>query len=134
MVYLTRVEHFNAAHKLFNPNWSDEKNFEMFGVCANKNWHGHNYELHVTVKGEPDPETGFIIDVKKLGEIIRETIILQLDHRNLNLDVPFMSGKMASTEVLVREIWHQLKPYIQGCELHQLRLYETPRIYADYFG
>ena len=85
MIYLTRVEHFNAAHKLYNPEWSAEKNHEVFGVCANEYWHGHNYELHVTVKGEPEEQTGFIMDVKKLGVIIREKVIAQLDHKNLTM-------------------------------------------------
>jgi 6-pyruvoyltetrahydropterin/6-carboxytetrahydropterin synthase len=134
MLYLTRVEHFNAAHKLFNPAWSHAKNEEVFGVCANENWHGHNYEIHVTVKGEPDPGTGFIIDAKRLGELIKEQVIDKVDHRNLNLDVDFMQGKMCSTEVFVREIWKQLEPHITGGKLHQVRLYETPRIYVDYFG
>jgi 6-pyruvoyltetrahydropterin/6-carboxytetrahydropterin synthase len=134
MVYLTRVEHFNAAHKLYNPAWSREKNDEVFGKCANDNWHGHNYEIHVTVKGEPDPETGFIVDVKKLSGIIKEQVLDKVDHRNLNLDVDFMQGKLCSTEVFVREIWKQLEPHIRGGRLHQIRLYETPRIYVDYFG
>ena len=134
MVYLTRVEHFNAAHKLYNPDWSREKNDEVFGKCANDNWHGHNYEIHVTVKGEPDPETGFIIDVKRLSHIIKDHLLDKVDHRNLNLDVDFMQGKMCSTEVFVKEIWKQLEPHISGGRLHQIRLYETPRIYVDYFG
>jgi 6-pyruvoyltetrahydropterin/6-carboxytetrahydropterin synthase len=134
MVYLTRVEHFNAAHKLYNPHWSVEKNEEVFGKCANDNWHGHNYEIHVTVKGEPDPDTGFIMDVKKLSQVIKEHVLDQVDHRNLNLDVPFMQGKLASTENFIREIWNQLAPHIAGGKLHQIRLYETPRIYVDYFG
>jgi 6-pyruvoyltetrahydropterin/6-carboxytetrahydropterin synthase len=134
MVYLTRVEHFNAAHKLFNPHWSREQNEEVFGKCANENWHGHNFEIHVTVKGEPDPNTGFIIDIKKLSILIKEHVLDQVDHKNLNLDVPFMMGKMCSTEVFVKEIWKQLAPHIYGGKLHQIRLYETPRIYVDYFG
>ncbi|MFN5986564.1 MAG: 6-carboxytetrahydropterin synthase, partial [Chitinophagaceae bacterium] len=107
MVYLTRVEHFNAAHKLAHPNWSKEKNEEVFGVCANENWHGHNYELLVTIKGEPDAETGFLFDVKKLSTIIKHYVIDELDHKNLNLDVPFMAGKMCSTENLAIAIWQQ---------------------------
>ena len=87
MVYLTRIEHFNAAHKLFNPAWSVEKNEAVFGKCANENWHGHNYELYVTVKGKPNADTGFVMDVKKLSEMIKERVLEKLDHRNLNLDV-----------------------------------------------
>ncbi|HMP94129.1 MAG TPA: 6-carboxytetrahydropterin synthase [Phnomibacter sp.] len=134
MVYLTRVEHFNAAHKLYNPHWTPAQNEAAFGKCANENWHGHNYEIHVTVKGNPHPDTGFIVDVKKLSELIKLHILDQVDHKNLNLDVPFMAGKMCSTEVFVKEIWHQLAPHLQGVQLHQIRLYETPRIYVDYYG
>lgn len=135
MVYLTRLEHFNAAHKLANPNWSKEKNEEVFGVCANENWHGHNFDLYVTVKGKPNPDTGFLYDVKKLSAIIREKIINQLDHKNLNIDVPFMQGKMCSTENLVVGIWEQLEPHIPSeVTLHCIKLYETPRIYVEYFG
>src|SRR6187401_3515352 len=94
MVYITRIEHFNAAHKLYNPGWSREKNHEVFGKCANENWHGHNFELYVTIKGDPDPETGFIFDAKKLGGLINERVIEKLDHRNLNVDVDFMKGKL----------------------------------------
>ena len=135
MVYLTRVEHFNAAHKLANPNWSKEKNEEVFGVCANENWHGHNYELLVTIKGHPHPETGFLFDVKKLSMLIKQFIIDELDHKNLNIDVPFMQGKLCSTENLAIAIWEQLVPHIpQEVELHCIKLYETPRIYVEYFG
>ena len=135
MVYLTRAEHFNAAHKLYNPSWSKEKNDEVFGKCANDNWHGHNYELFVTVKGEPDPDTGFLVDAKKLSTIINLHVIEKLDHRNLNLDVDFMQGKMCSSENLVIEIWSQLQPNLPAnVQLHCIKLYETPRIYVEYFG
>jgi 6-pyruvoyltetrahydropterin/6-carboxytetrahydropterin synthase len=135
MVYLTRVEHFNAAHKLYNPSWSPEKNEEVFGKCANENWHGHNYELYVTVKGAPDPETGFVFDVKRLSNIIREHVIEKVDHRNLNVDVDFMKDKMCSTENLSIEIWKQLAPQLpSGIRLHCIKLYETPRIFVEYFG
>lgn len=135
MVYLTRSEHFNAAHRLFNPNWSYEQNEEVFGKCANENWHGHNYELLVTVRGNPNPDTGFVFDVKKLSLLIREHIVDQLDHRNLNVDVPFMQGKMCSTENLVTACWKELQPHLpEGVFLHCIRLYETPRIYVEYYG
>ena len=98
MIYVSRKEHFNAAHKLWNPNWSDAKNFEVFGPCANVNWHGHNFQLFVTVKGVPDENTGFVMNLKTLSQILKEKVIEPLDHKNLNLDVPFFSGKMASTE------------------------------------
>lgn len=137
MVYLSRLEHFNAAHKLYNPNWSEEKNKEVFGPCSNENWHGHNYELIVTVKGQPDAETGFVIDLKKLSILIREQIINQVDHKNLNLDVPFMYGKLASTENLVIAFWQILEPLIgtiSAARLHCLKLYETPRNFVEYYG
>ena len=135
MVYLTRLEHFNAAHKLYNPKWSREKNEEVFGKCANENWHGHNYELLVTVKGNPDPDTGFLFDVKKLSNIIKERVTDKLDHKNLNVDVDFMNGQMCSTENLAIAIWQQLEPHIAApVKLHCIKLYETPRIYVEYFG
>ncbi len=135
MVYLTRKEHFNAAHKLYNPAWTAEKNNEVFGACANENWHGHNYELWVTIKGDPAPDTGFIFDVKKLSRLIREQIIEKLDHRNLNLDVDFMQGQLCSTENLAVGIWNELKKILpDGVMLHCVKLYETPRIFAEYYG
>ena len=135
MVYLTRQEHFNAAHKLYNPAWSREKNEEVFGKCANENWHGHNYDLYVTVKGTPDLNTGFLFDVKQLSTIIRQEVTEKLDHKNLNLDVAFMRGKMCSTENLAIEIWKQLEPHLPSTiRLHCIKLYETPRIYIEYFG
>jgi 6-pyruvoyltetrahydropterin/6-carboxytetrahydropterin synthase len=135
MVYLTRVEHFNAAHKLYNPSWSKEKNEEVFGKCANENWHGHNYELFVTIKGQPDSNTGFLFDAKQLSRIVNQYVIDKLDHKNLNVDVPFMQGKMCSTENLAVAIWQQLEPHLPDTvQLHCIRLMETPRIYVEYFG
>jgi len=135
MVYLTRIEHFNAAHKLYNPNWSKEKNDEVFGKCANENWHGHNFELFVTIKGEPDPESGFIFDAKKLGRLINEKVIEKLDHRNLNVDVDFMKGKLCSIENLVMGIWKELEPYFPPpVQLHCLKLVETAKIFVEYYG
>ena len=135
MVYITRIEHFNAAHKLFNPNWSKEKNENVFGKCANENWHGHNFVLHVTVKGIPNEETGFVFDAKKLSEIIKEHVTDILDHKNLNVEVPFMKDKLCSIENLVLGIWHQLVNHIPaGANLHTLKLYETDKIYVEYFG
>jgi 6-pyruvoyltetrahydropterin/6-carboxytetrahydropterin synthase len=136
MIYLTRRERFNAAHKLHRPEWSDEKNREVFGKCANSNWHGHNFDLYVTVKGEPNPVTGFIIDLKQLSKMIQEHITEALDHKNLNLDVPFMQGIMPSTENLAREIWNILAPLIaaEGCALHAIKLYETENNYVEYYG
>ncbi|WP_324676801.1 6-pyruvoyl trahydropterin synthase family protein [Hymenobacter sp. GOD-10R] len=137
MIYVSRQEHFNAAHKLYNPTWSDERNREVFGPCANVNWHGHNYELIVTVKGQPDPDTGFVVDLKQLSKIIRKHIIDQVDHKNLNLDVPFMQGKLASTENLAVAFWQILQhelPNISAAQLHCIKLYETPRNFVEYYG
>lgn len=134
MVYLTRREHFNAAHKLLNPKWSEEKNNEVFGKCANKNWHGHNFELFVTVKGNPNIDTGFIMNAKELSDIIKREVCDKLDHKNLNIDVDFMQGKMTSTENLALEIWRILTQHIKGCELHCVKLYETENIFVEYYG
>ena len=135
MVFLTRIEHFNAAHKLYNPSWTREKNEEVFGVCANENWHGHNYELYVTIKGDTETETGFLFDVKKLSGIIREQVIEKLDHKNLNVEVDFLKGKMCSSENLTIGIWHLLIGCLpESVQLHSVKLYETPRIYVEYFG
>ena len=139
MVYLSRREHFNAAHKLSNPKWSEEKNREMFGPCANENWHGHNFELIVTVKGKPDPDTGFIVDLKKLSTLIRTEIIAKVDHKNLNMDVDFMADKMASTENLAMEFFRILAPHVlrisdNNAQLHSIKLYETPRNFVEYLG
>lgn len=135
MIYLTRVENFNAAHKLSNPAWSKEKNQEVFGKCANDNWHGHNYELHVTIKGTPDKETGFVFNAKTLGDIIKDEIVEKIDHRNLNLDVEFMAGKFTSAENLAIAIWDELaKNLPPEVQLHCIKLYETPRIYVEYYG
>lgn len=135
MVYLTRIEHFNAAHKLYNPNWSKEKNNEVFGKCANENWHGHNFELFVTIKGDPDPDTGFIFDAKKLGALVKDKVVDKLDHRNLNIDVDFMKDKLCSIENLVVGIWNELEPHIPpSIQLHCLKLVETAKIYVEYYG
>ncbi|MCS6823149.1 MAG: 6-carboxytetrahydropterin synthase [Cytophagaceae bacterium] len=135
MIFLSRKEHFNAAHKLYNPSWTEEKNKEVFGPCANPNGHGHNYELIVTLCGTPDPDTGFIFDLKKLSTLIREKVIEKVDHKNLNMDVDFMQGKMASTEVLAYEIFNILKKEIElqcsNAELYKITLYETPRNFVE---
>lgn len=136
VVYVTRREHFNAAHKLWNDDWSEEKNMEVFGKCANPNWHGHNFNLFVTVKGAPREDTGFVMDLKLLSQMIKEFVIEPLDHKNLNLDVPFMQGIKASTENLVITIWDQLEPQLEkeGVQLHSLKLWETENNYVEYFG
>ena len=115
---------------------SKERNLEVFGKCANPNWHGHNYELHVTIKGVPSEETGYCMDLKDLRDIIKAHVEDPLDHRNLNLDVPWMKGVKTSTENLIIAIWEQLEGPINvgSCRLHHLRLYETENNYADYYG
>jgi 6-pyruvoyltetrahydropterin/6-carboxytetrahydropterin synthase len=134
-VYLTRRERFNAAHKLWVKAWSSKKNKAMFGKCANKNYHGHNYELFVTVKGTPDPVTGFVMDVKKLSVLIKREVIEHLDHTNLNKDVKFIpKGTQPTTENLVIIIWDLITPHLEGCTLHSVKLCETENIYAEYFG
>jgi 6-pyruvoyltetrahydropterin/6-carboxytetrahydropterin synthase len=135
MVYLTRLEHFNAAHKLYNPGWSKEQNDEVFGECANENWHGHNFDLYVTIKGEVDKDSGFLMDAKRLSKLIKEHVIEKLDHKNLNIDVDFLRDKMCSTENLAIAIWEQLRPHLpRNAQLHRIKLYETQRIYVEYFG
>jgi 6-pyruvoyltetrahydropterin/6-carboxytetrahydropterin synthase len=136
LVYVTRRERFNAAHKLWNANWSDEKNAEVFGKCANPNWHGHNYEVFVTVKGVPHMDTGYCVDLKQLSRLIENKVIQHLDHKNINLDVDFMRGRMASSEMLVIAIWDQLEMEIRalGVDLHAVKLYETENNIAEYFG
>ena len=136
MIYITRRERFNAAHKLYREDWSEEKNASVFGKCSNRNWHGHNYELFVTIKGNPNPETGFVIDLKDLKQIIRSEVTDRLDHKNINLDVSFMKDKMASTEVLAMTIFNQLKPSIEakGVQLHSVKLCETENNSVEYLG
>ena len=135
-VYIIRKEHFNAAHKLWREEWSAEKNEEVFGKCSNKNWHGHNFNLFVTVKGIPNPETGFVIDLKTLSKIIKRDVIEALDHKNLNLDVPFLQGMLPSTENLIIQIWEILEKSIQveGGILAKLRLEETENNSVEYYG
>ncbi|MEQ8908026.1 MAG: 6-carboxytetrahydropterin synthase [Vicingaceae bacterium] len=136
MVHITRRERFSAAHKLAKPDWSDEKNMEVFGKCSNPNWHGHNYELWVTVKGAPEPSTGFVVDLSDLGNLIKENVIQKVDHKNMNIDVDFMQGKMSSTENIAIAIWNQLEKPVaaMGASLHCVKLQETENNYVEYFG
>lgn len=113
MMYITRKERFNAAHRLYREDYSDEKNMEVLGKYSNPNWHGHNYDLYVTVKGKVNPETGFVINLKQLSRIIKDHVIEKLDHKNINLEVDFMSGKLASTENIALSIWDELKDPIR---------------------
>jgi len=135
-VYITRRENFNAAHKLWQENWSEAKNIAVFGKCSNHNWHGHNFTIYVTVKGKPNPETGFVINLKDLSDIIKEEVIEPLDHKNLNLDVPFLEGILASTENVVIKIWERIEqPIIKaGGELAKIKLVETENNYVEYYG
>ena len=136
MVHITRRERFSAAHMLCRDEWSDEKNLQVFGKCSNPNWHGHNYVLYVTVKGEPSSETGFVANLSEIGKIIKEKVLKHVDHKNLNVDVPFMKGKLSSTENLAIAIWEQLEPEIEkiGCNLHCVKLQETENNYVEYYG
>ena len=136
MIFITRREHFNAAHRLFRPDYDDAKNLEVFGKCSNPNWHGHNYELLVTVKGEVNPETGFLMNLKELSRLINIFVLDKLDHKNINLEVDFMEGRLASTENLAIAIWEQLEHPIKdaGAQLHRIMLYETERNFVEYYG
>ena len=136
MIHITRRELFCAAHMLRNENWDDKKNLEVFGKCSNPNWHGHNFELFVTVKGEVNPLTGFVINLMELSNLIEKKVIQKIDHKNINLDVDFMAGKMASTEVLAIAIWEQLEAGVLelGGILHCVKLQETENNFVEYYG
>jgi len=136
MVYITRKEHFSAAHRLFLPGLTDEENFELFGKCANQNWHGHNYNLFVTVKGEPDPATGLVIHLRHVSKLIDELILKKVDHRNLNLEVDFLSGKVPTSENVAAGIWHQLADEVTkiGGSLHCIRLEQSENNIIEYYG
>ncbi len=136
MVFITRRERFSAAHRLYNPSASDEENERIYGLCANPNWHGHNYVLWVTIGGEVNPDTGYMVDLKLLGNIIKEQVISKLDHRNINLEVDFMKGQFISTENLAMGIWGELEPHIRelGVKLHSVKLQETENNSVEYFG
>ena len=136
MIYITRKEHFNAAHRLFRADYDDARNMEVFGKCSNPNWHGHNYELFVTIKGPVNPETGFLINLKELSKIINQFVVDKLDHKNVNLEVDFMAGKLASSENLAIAIWDQLDNPVKeaGALLHCIKLFETERNFVEYYG
>ena len=133
-VYVTRRASFNAAHRLHNPDKSDEWNRRVFGKCNNPNWHGHNYVLEVTVVGEPDPETGYVLDLAELRQILHERIISRVDHSNLNLDVDFLEGVLPSTENVVVAFWRQIEHVLPAGRLHVVRLFETDNNVAEYRG
>lgn len=136
MMYLTRRERFCAAHRLFRPDWSDEKNKKVFGGCSNPNWHGHNYQLYVTVKGKVDEGTGFVINLKILSQILNEKVISKLDHANINLDVDFMEGKLSTTENLALGIWNEIYDELKshGATLHCVKIIETENNIIEYYG
>ena len=136
MIYLTRRERFSAAHRMFRQDWTDDKNMEVFGKCSNPKWHGHNYELFVTIRGELSDNNGFVINISTLKQIILERVIQKLDHKNINLEVDFMAGKIATTENLAIAIWEELKPHIEkeGATLHCVRICETENNSIEYYG
>ena len=133
-VFITRQVHFNSAHRLYNPTKSLAWNQKQYGLCTNPHWHGHNYVLEVTLKGQPDPETAYIMDLAQLKRILHEAVVDKCDHRNLNDEVDFLRGIIPSTENLVIAFWQEIAPYIKRGQLHCVRLYETPRNYAEFFG
>jgi 6-pyruvoyltetrahydropterin/6-carboxytetrahydropterin synthase len=133
-VRVTRRVHFSAAHRLSSPELSEAENESLYGACSNPNWHGHNYEMDVTVEGEIDPATGYVLDLKRLKEVAERLVVRDLDHRNLNLDVPWLQGTLPSTENLVVAIWNRLAPEIPHGRLVRLVLWETPRNSVEYTG
>jgi 6-pyruvoyltetrahydropterin/6-carboxytetrahydropterin synthase len=134
VVTVTRQVHFNSAHRLYNPTKSDRWNLRHFGLCSNPNWHGHNYVLEVSVRGTPDPRTGYLIDLGHLKRILLTAVVAPCDHRNLNEEVPFLRGIIPTTENLVIAFWNELAPRLQPARLHCVRLFETPRNFAEYHG
>lgn len=136
IAYITRRERFCAAHRLFNPDLTEEQNLKIYGECSNNNWHGHNFELYVTVKGEVNPTIGYVVNLKVISDIIKERVICKLDHHNINLDVDFMEGMIPSTENLATAIWKQIQSPISelGAELYCVKIQETENNYVEYFG
>jgi 6-pyruvoyltetrahydropterin/6-carboxytetrahydropterin synthase len=134
MVYVTRKEHFSASHRLHNPAWSDEKNIQMFGKCNNPNGHGHNYEIEVTVAGKAPPDTGMVIDLKKLADIIDEEIVERVDHKHLNIDVDFLKGVIPTAENIAIAFWKILRPKISDGTLYSVKLFESPNNFVEYRG
>jgi 6-pyruvoyltetrahydropterin/6-carboxytetrahydropterin synthase len=136
MIYMSRRERFSSAHRMYRTDLSDEENLSIFGKCSNPHWHGHNYVLWVTVKGEPSPENGFVINMNKLKHLIQESVIDKIDHKNINLEVDFMKGKIATTENLAIAIWETLKPSVEneGAILHCIKIEETENNSIEYYG
>lgn len=134
MISVTRKSHFNAAHRLHNNEWSDEKNNTFYGLCNNKNYHGHNYDLEVTVKGEIDPESGYLVDMKVLSDIIEENICKKFDHKNLNLDTTEFKNLIPTAENIAVVIWNILREKIDKKLKLSIKLFETPRNFVEYSG
>ncbi|MCF8309578.1 MAG: 6-carboxytetrahydropterin synthase [Bacteroidales bacterium] len=136
MIYITRRERFNAAHRLYREDYNEQTNYEVFGPCSNPNWHGHNYVMWVTIKGEVNPDTGFLVNLKQLSNLLKEKVVNKLDHKNMNTEVDFMEGRFASTESLAIAIWEQIEQPIQklGAELHCIKISETENNYVEYYG
>ncbi len=136
MIYLTRRERFSAAHRMYREEWTDDRNMEVFGKCSNPNWHGHNYILFVTVKGEVSEEKGFVMNLDTLKGIIKERVIEKIDHKNINLEVDFMRGRIATTENIAIAVWNELRPHIEkaGAQLHCVRIEETENNSIEYYG
>ena len=134
MIFLTRKAEFSAAHFYWNEAWSPEENKRVFGKCANRNGHGHNYTLEVTVAGEIEPTSGFVVDLKELKEILEREVISIYDHRHLNLEVPEFKDRIPTTENIAIAIWQRLDGKIPHAKLHRVRIYELPDLFADYYG
>jgi len=137
MIFLTRRATFSASHYYWNETWSQEKNQQVFGRCANRNGHGHNYTLEVTVEGEPDPVTGFVVDLKWLKDVMEREVLAAYDHKHLNLDTPEFSNEIPTTENIAIAAWQRLEEVINGAggaKLSRIRVYETPEIFAEYRG
>lgn len=136
IAYLTRRERFSAAHRLYKPEFTDEENFRQFGQCSHPNWHGHNYELFVTVKGEINQDLGYVVNLKLVSQVIRDRVISKLDHKNINIDVDFMQGVLATTENLAIAIWRELEQPIGeiGAQLHCVKIKETENNFVEYYG
>ena len=137
MIFLTRRTTFSASHYYWNPAWTDEKNVQIFGRCANRSGHGHNYTLEVTVAGEPDTVTGFVVDLKWLKDVIEREVLIHYDHRHLNLETPEFRNEIPTTENIAVAVWQRLETAIAkagGARLIRIRVYETPEIFAEYRG
>ena len=134
-VQVTRKVHWNSAHRIYRPDWSDEQNEAVFGHCSNPQWHGHNYEMDVTVSGPIDPETGYVLDLGGLKNLLEDRVVGDLDHKNLNVQVPWLEGTNPTSENLVVAIWNRIEGHLpEGLQLHRIVLWETPRNYVEYTG